>query len=150
MATLDSYLAAVGKYLPKGQEEDILGELRDHLLSLLEEREGRLGRPLTEAEEEAVLRAYGEPLTVAGGYRADGRCLAFGPQLIGPALFPFYLKVLSINLAVVMAVTSVALAGNLIAGFAGEAAHALAFGTQHERDKCNSKKQKYAPARKSS
>ena len=116
MDTLESYLATVGKYLPKGQEADILGELRDHLLSLIEDREGALGRPLTEAEQEDLLRAYGEPLAVAGGYRADGGCLAFGPQLIGPALFPFYLRVLSINLAVVMAVTSVALAGTLLAG----------------------------------
>src|SRR5438046_10533999 len=65
---------------------------------------GELGRPLTESEQQALLKRRGNPLVLAGRYRQDYRTLAFGRQLIGPVLFPFYVRVLSFNLCLTFAV----------------------------------------------
>jgi hypothetical protein len=66
MDLLDRYLAAVAALLPKTQREDIVAELRDILLNQMEEKEAELGRPLTAKEREAVLKAFGHPIAVAG------------------------------------------------------------------------------------
>ncbi|WCM27226.1 hypothetical protein NDN01_25120 [Sphingomonas sp. QA11] len=85
MDMLDIYLDAVAAQLPRDTADDIIAELRDTLLSQIEEREEALGRPLTDDEREAVLRAMGHPLVVAARYRK-------GPQmLIGPELFPYWI-----------------------------------------------------------
>jgi hypothetical protein len=85
MDMLDIYLDAVAAQLPRDTADDIIAELRDTLLSQIEEREEALGRPLTDDEREAVLRAMGHPLVVAARYRK-------GPQmLIGPELFPYWM-----------------------------------------------------------
>ena len=39
-------------------------------------------------------------MTVAARYRGDSRSVSFGRQLIGPELFPTYLKVLTINVVI--------------------------------------------------
>jgi len=75
-------------YLPREQKEDIINELSANLLFEMEDKEAELGRPLTELEQEAILREHGEPMVVAGRYGASHRCVAFGRQLIGPALYP--------------------------------------------------------------
>ena len=100
MEAVDRYLKAVAKGLPEAQREDILRELSEDIRSEMEDKESELGRPLTEAEQQAVLRQRGNPLLLAARYRQDHRTLAFGRQLIGPILFPFYVKVLSFNLGV--------------------------------------------------
>ncbi len=110
MELLDRYLHAVKKFLPQGQQDDIAAELADDLRSRMEDREAELGRPLTEAEQEAILKAYGHPMVVAGRYRRDQRSVAFGRRLIGPVLFPFYLKVLSFNLGITLVVCIIAAA----------------------------------------
>jgi hypothetical protein len=97
---LDRYLKSVRTHLPEGQKDDIIRELEEHLRSQIEEQEKQLGRPLTDAESEAILKAHGHPLIVAGRYRQDGGTFAFGKQWIGPALFPFYWKVLKFNLGI--------------------------------------------------
>ena len=58
-------------------------ELRENLLSQMEEKEQSLGRPLATGEVEEIIRDSGPPFLVAA---------RFGPHrsLIGPALFPFY------------------------------------------------------------
>ncbi|PYT89991.1 MAG: hypothetical protein DMG41_05960 [Acidobacteria bacterium] len=68
---------------------------------------GELGRPLTESEQQALLKRRGNPLVLAGRYRQDYRTLAFGRQLIGPVLFPFYVRVLSFNLGLTFAVIAI-------------------------------------------
>jgi hypothetical protein len=98
MDLVDRYLKAVAKALPEAQREDIIRELSEDIRSELEEREEGLGRPLTEAELQSVLKQHGNPLLLAASYRQDRRTVAFGKQLIGPVLFPFYIKVLSFNL----------------------------------------------------
>lgn len=98
MDMVDRYVRAVAKALPEEQREDIIGELSEDIRSEMEDRQRELGRPLTQNELEALLRRKGNPLLVAAQYRQDQRSVAFGRQLIGPVLFPFYAKVLSFNL----------------------------------------------------
>jgi hypothetical protein len=85
MDVLEDYLRAVAALLPRAQRDDIVAELRDLILSRVEEREAELGRPLTLEETEAVLREVGHPVVVAARYRE-------GPQhVVGPALYPYWL-----------------------------------------------------------
>jgi len=100
---LDQYLKTIKTFLPKEQQDDIVRELSDNIRSQMEDREGELGRPLTEAEQEEILRQHGNPMVVAGRYQQQNRSLAFGRQLIGPVLFPLYLKILSLNLGLTAA-----------------------------------------------
>lgn len=100
MELLDRYLKSIRNYLPEGQKDDIIRELEENMRSQMEEKERELGRPLTGAETEAILKAHGHPLIVAGRYRQEEGSFAFGKQLIGPTLFPFYLKVLKFNLGI--------------------------------------------------
>ncbi len=69
MELLDRYLQAVRGLLPKGQQDDILQELSDAILSQIEGQEAELGRPLTAAEQETILKGYGSPMRVAGRYQ---------------------------------------------------------------------------------
>jgi hypothetical protein len=100
MELVDRYLKTVRTYLPAAQKDDILRELLENIRSQIEDKEAELGRSLNEAEIEALLKAHGHPLIVAGRYRQDERSLSFGKQLIGPVLFPFYAKVLAFNLGI--------------------------------------------------
>lgn len=81
-------------YLPGEQRDDIIRELEENLRSQIDEREADLGRSLTEPEQEAVLLAHGNPIDVAGRYGVRHRSVAFGRQLIGPEMFPLYIRVL--------------------------------------------------------
>jgi hypothetical protein len=104
MEQLERYLKTVAKGLPEAQREDILRELSEDIQSEIEEKERQAGRPLTDAEELALLKQRGNPLLLAARYRQDHRTLTLGKQLIGPVLFPFYLKVLTFNLGLTFAV----------------------------------------------
>jgi hypothetical protein len=97
MDLIDRYVAAVGRQLPDKQAADIENELRDVLLSRQEEQEAALGRPLTRPETEALLVAFGHPLTVAGRYRPI-------QHLIGPEVFPFWWAAVKVMLAIVAGV----------------------------------------------
>jgi hypothetical protein len=94
MKLLKQYLKAVKWYLPRKHRDDLINELSENLLSKMEEVEAEHGRPLTELEQEALLREHGEPMEVAGRYGTSHRCVTFGRQLIGPALYPIYIWVL--------------------------------------------------------
>ena len=83
MELLNRYLHAVGARLPEAHREDIVAELRQELLSRIEERVAELHRTLNEAELVALLKAYGHPLVVAASYLQ-------GQHFISPALLPFY------------------------------------------------------------
>jgi hypothetical protein len=104
MEQLNRYLKTVAKGLPEAQREDIIRELSEDIQSEIDEKESELGRPLIEAEQLALLKLRGNPLLLAARYRQDHRALAFGKQLIGPVLFPFYVKVLSFNLGLTFTV----------------------------------------------
>lgn len=94
MDLLDRYLGAVAALLPAAQRQDIVAELRDVLMSRIEEKEAQQGRPLDKKALEALFREFGHPLAVAGRY---------GPQraLIGVELYPFY--IFAVKVAVLIA-----------------------------------------------
>ncbi len=104
MQLLETYLKAVGRFLPARDRDDIVRELSENLRSEIEEREADVNRPLSEAELKAVLDAFGSPLEVAARYRPATGMLAFGRVLIGPVLFPFYVRVLEFVLGLTAAV----------------------------------------------
>lgn len=97
MELIERYVHAVGTYLPRAQRADIADELAEDLRCELDDRQRTLGRPLTEAEEEAMLIERGHPMTVAAGYMPQR-------SLIGPALLPAYLFVLKLVLTIVAAI----------------------------------------------
>jgi hypothetical protein len=115
MDLLDRYLLNVRAYLPGGDVDDVIAELRENIRSQVEDREERLGRPLTEEEQVAILRAHGHPLIVAGAYRSDGHRLVLGREVIGPALFPFY----RLSLAGIVAITALVVAFGAVASLVG-------------------------------
>src|SRR5215469_3342901 len=106
MDWIERYLQAVKFALPKSQQEDITRELRDSILSQIEERESVLGRALTEDEQLELLKKLGSPMQLASRYRPPR-------ALIGTAIFPIYWKVLKAALMIafiVAAATSIAIA----------------------------------------
>ena len=101
MNLLDRYLQAVRFFLPRRQQDDIVRELSENLLSQMEDRAEALGRALTEDEQADILRRHGHPMLVAGRYRSH-------QQLIGPAFFPIYVVALQAGLAVALLVSIIA------------------------------------------
>jgi hypothetical protein len=94
MNLVDRYLWAVRQHLPKTLRDDVAAELKDTLLSQIEDQQAAFGRQLTEEEVVTVLRRYGPPHAVAAGYDS-------APQyLIGPAVFPSYIRTVKIVLCV--------------------------------------------------
>jgi hypothetical protein len=116
MELLDQYLTSVRSCLPAAQRDDIVSELSENLRAQIEDKEGELGRPLNEGEVEAILKQLGHPLVVASRYRQDQRSVAFGQQIIGPVLFPFYIRVLSFNLGLTGVVILVVLTALFASG----------------------------------
>jgi hypothetical protein len=115
MTVVDRYLMAVRMFLPRSAQRDIVAELSEDIRSQIEDREGKLGRPLTAGEQEAIVADFGHPALLAGRY---------GPRrrLIGPEIFPFYWLVLRLALVVGVAV-HVAVTMMLLAQ--GRADHAI-------------------------
>ena len=97
MDLIGRYLGAIARQLPDAQKADVSAELRDVLLSQVEDDEARLGRTQTREELEALLVRFGHPLTVAGRYRKT-------QHLIGPEVFPFWWASLKMSLAIVVGV----------------------------------------------
>jgi hypothetical protein len=116
MQIIDGYLHSVKKCLPAGQADDIIKELSENISSQIEDKESELNRSLTETEVEAILKQHGHPLLVASRYRQEQRSVSFGRQIIGPALFPFYIRVLKFNLGLTSVVLFVIFAALFAAG----------------------------------
>jgi hypothetical protein len=100
MNMLDRYLQAVRFFLPAKQQDDIVRELSENLISQMEDRAEELGRPLDEDEQATILRKHGHPIVVASRYRTHQR-------LIGPVIFPLYLIALKAGLGIALLVTVV-------------------------------------------
>ena len=97
MDMLSRYLYAIYNDLPKkSAREDIIAEIGDALQSQIDEREAALGRPLTDDEDAALIKAFGHPRLVAARY---GKYQA----LIGPDLLPFYWPTLVCVLSIIVA-----------------------------------------------
>ena len=106
MELIDRYLQSVKWMLPLKQQDDVIRELSDEILSQVEEKETALGRPLTEDEQIALLKQLGHPMLLASRYRRQR-------YLIDPMIFAIYWTVLRLVLALVflaMAVAAVAVA----------------------------------------
>ncbi|WGM40707.1 hypothetical protein [Caulobacter sp. NIBR1757] len=110
MTLLDQYLKAVAAQLPKDARDDIVAELRDMILTRFEAKEEELGRPLTDGEQEAILREVGHPLAVAGRYHTGAN------HLIGPELYPYFLFAVKIGLAALIVITLLASAIQVLVG----------------------------------
>jgi hypothetical protein len=107
---IDRYLEAVAAQLSPETRDDITAELRELILSRLDEKEEALGRSPTEAEVEAVLKEIGHPLVVAARYRP-------GPEsLIGPELFPWWLYGVKAGALVLLAIHAISLFITLVSG----------------------------------
>ena len=121
MTLVERYVRAVRDFLPRAQKDDITNELSDSIQSRFEDEAEARGRPLTEDEQVAILRSLGHPMAVAARYRGDDRSVRFGGQLIGPELFPTYLTVLRINLAITLIIGAVSLVvgGSIWSAIAG-------------------------------
>jgi hypothetical protein len=115
MDLVERYLLNVRRYLPTGSADDLVTELGANIRAEVEDREERAGRPLTEEEQVGLLRAHGHPFVVAGQYRADGRRLVLGSEVIGPALFPYF----RLSLIAAGAVTALVLAYGASASMVG-------------------------------
>ena len=116
MPPLDRYLSNLAKLLPADQREDILRELSEDIHSEIDDKQSELGRPLTAAEQLELLKRRGNPLQVAAGYTDNKGTLAFGPQIIGPVLFPFYVRVLTFNLGLTFLIVGAIFAAISLAG----------------------------------
>ncbi len=97
MSLIDLYVGEVGKRLPRRSRRDIQDELRSTLQDMLEDRSRKAGRPADEAMESDLLKEYGSPEKVAATYHQN-------LYLIGPRLYPFFVRVLQIVLAVLTVV----------------------------------------------
>lgn len=96
MKLVNSYLTEVGQHLPRDQRTDIIGELRDDITEQLNAIAEQAGRSPDVTDERAVLGRLGHPLKVASAY-------ASRRYLIGPGLYPAYLKTLRTSIGLVLA-----------------------------------------------
>ena len=81
MELIERYLQAVKFALPQQQRDDIIKELRDNLLSQVEEKEAELGHPLGEDEQAELLQKLGSPMQLARRDRKQ-------KYMIGATMFP--------------------------------------------------------------
>ena len=102
---VEHYLLQLQTFLPAKQRDDITAELRESIRSAVEERERKVGRPLTEEELNSILQGFGHPMLVAGRYLPM-------QHLIGQEVFPLYWYALQAVLIVI------AIIGGSIAGVA--------------------------------
>jgi len=89
MNLIDNYASEVGRHLPRRKRADIEAEIRSALQDLLDERGRETGKPLDNEMTFEVLKEYGDPEKVAASYQGER-------YLIGPRLYPMFLKVLRI------------------------------------------------------
>jgi uncharacterized membrane protein len=109
MELIERYLQAVKFALPPEQRDDIIKELRDNILSQVEEKEAELGNPLSEDEQVELLKKLGSPMRLASRYRKQ-------QQMIGATMFPIYWKVLKASLALAFLVLAAASIATAAAG----------------------------------
>jgi hypothetical protein len=88
--------------MPSGERDDFVKELRDNILSQMEDRAAELSRELNESEQAEILKRFGHPLVVAAPYRRLPM-----QQLVGPKLFPLYWFALQMMVFMLFAATVV-------------------------------------------
>ena len=91
---IDTYVSEVGRHLPKKSRSDIESEIRSAIQDLLDERARQSGKPVDDEETILkVLKEYGDPEKVAASYHPER-------YLIGPRLYPAFIKVIQIILPI--------------------------------------------------
>lgn len=92
---IDTYVSEVGRHLPQKNRADIEAEIRSALQDLLDERARQTGKPVDDEETVLdVLKGYGDPEKVAASYLPER-------YVIGPSIYPAYVKVLQIVLPII-------------------------------------------------
>ena len=97
MRLVENYLSQASALLPKNLREDVVAELRSSLEEQILDRATAEHREPDIDDEKAILKNFGHPMKVAGSFRPQ-------QYLIGPSLFPAYLYVSKIILAVVLVI----------------------------------------------
>jgi hypothetical protein len=97
MNLLDKYVNEVGKHLSRKSRPDIEAEIRSTLQDMLEDRSEHSGKPIDDAMTVEVLREFGAPDKVAASYVG-------AKYLIGPRLYPIFILVVQIVIAVLFGV----------------------------------------------
>src|SRR5450755_4100556 len=109
---IERYLHQVAKRLPQDFRDDVTQELRSLILDSLEDRSG--GAPYGDDAVVEVLRQMGPPEQIAARYQAAG------PSLIGPHLYPAFLRVAKYTViglfAALGTLVAVSMAGTSMAG----------------------------------
>jgi hypothetical protein len=94
---IDRYVAAVGRHLSPKTAADITAELREAVVTKLEEKESALGRTADRKETAEIIKSFGSPMLAAGRYSGH-------QYLLGPDVFPYYWPVARIVVGIVAAV----------------------------------------------
>ena len=102
MKLIELYLEEIRKQLPPHNREDILKEIQSTLMDTIEDRNPNPGAEPDTETVKAVLKEFGSPRKVASQYGAKD-------YLVGPRMFPIYLRVLRIVLIVVAAFNAIGL-----------------------------------------
>ena len=100
MNVIDHYLSEIARWLPTSKA-DVIDEIRDEILSQIDDRAAEIRRPLSEAEVVQLLRDYGSPMSVASSY-GDRR------GIISAELLPAYYLVLGIAITATIAIVVLA------------------------------------------
>lgn len=93
MNLIDPYVSEVGRQLPQKNRADIEAEIRSALQDMLDERSKQTGKPIDDELILEVLQEYGSPEKVAASYQGER-------SLIGPRLYPAFIKVIQIVLPI--------------------------------------------------
>jgi hypothetical protein len=91
---IDTYVSEVGRQLPAKNRTDIEAEIRSALQDMLDERAKQTGKPVDDEMTLEVLQAYGSPEKVAASYLPER-------YIIGPRLYPAFIKVVQIVLPII-------------------------------------------------
>jgi hypothetical protein len=102
MKLIELYLEEIRRQLPSRNRDDILKEIQSTLMDTIEDRNPNPGQEPDEETIKTVLKEFGAPRQVARQYGAKN-------YLVGPRMFPVYLRVLRIVLIVVAAFNVVGL-----------------------------------------
>ncbi len=97
---VEKYVVEIGHHLPNKHRADIEAEIRSLIQDTLESRSQSAGRPVDEEMTVEVLKEFGPPEKMAESYQP-------ARYLIGPRLFPSFILVMRIVLAVLLVVTLV-------------------------------------------
>jgi hypothetical protein len=94
MKLIDYYVSEVGRRLPEKMREDIEREIRSMIEDTLEDESHKQGRPVDEEMVVDVLKRLGPPEKMASSYLPPR-------YLIGPELYPAFIKTLKIVLSII-------------------------------------------------